>query len=481
MGNIGGQPAVVLVQDFAFMGGSLGMAAGEAFIKAAKEAVKREVPFVIFTASGGARMQEGTLSLMQMARTTLALNEVKAAGLPYIVVLTDPTTGGVMASYAMLGDVHLAEPGALIGFAGRRVIEQTIRETLPPGFQRAEFLVERGMVDRVVTRGELPAVLASILKHPDDGARPPRRRLTPLADPDYDPIRASDAVIQRLRAHHPILIDLTTGRVERLLAALGRPQDKRLPPVIHVAGTNGKGSTIAFLRAIAEAAGLKAHALTSPHLVRFAERIRIAGDPDHRRRGAGRHRRGRGGQRRRADQLLRDHHGPGLSRLRRDAGRSGHRRGGPGRPLRRHQRLRRARRSASSPPSTTTTWRCWARSLAKIAWEKAGIIKRRPPGGRRPPAGRSPGGHRARRPATGRRAPVAHGPRLRRLGGARPADGADARPPARPAAAQPVRRPPVRQRRPGRRGAGPGRARIDEDGIAAGRRLRRLARRASSA
>jgi acetyl-CoA carboxylase carboxyl transferase subunit beta len=163
-GTIHGQAAVVAVQDFAFMGGSLGMAVGEAFIKAAQEAVRRGVPFVIFTASGGARMQEGTLSLMQMARTTLAVNEVKAAGLPYVVVLTDPTTGGVMASYAMLGDVHLAEPNALIGFAGRRVIEQTIRETLPPGFQKSEFLVERGMVDRVVTRPELPAVLSSILK-----------------------------------------------------------------------------------------------------------------------------------------------------------------------------------------------------------------------------------------------------------------------------------------------------------------------------
>ncbi len=144
-GHIRGQPAVVIVQDFTFMGGSLGMAAGETFVKAAQEAVKREVPLVIFTASGGARMQEGTLSLMQMARTTLALNEVKAAGLPYIVVLTDPTTGGVTASYAMLGDVHLAEPNATIGFSGRRVIEQTIRETLPPGFQRSEFLVEHGM------------------------------------------------------------------------------------------------------------------------------------------------------------------------------------------------------------------------------------------------------------------------------------------------------------------------------------------------
>ncbi|WP_304164168.1 acetyl-CoA carboxylase, carboxyltransferase subunit beta [Phenylobacterium aquaticum] len=163
-GKIQGQDAVVVVQDFSFMGGSLGMGAGEIFIKAAQEAVTRGCPFVIFTASGGARMQEGTLSLMQMARTTLALNEVKSAGLPYVVVLTDPTTGGVSASYAMLGDVHLAEPNAMIAFSGRRVIEQTIREVLPPGFQRAEFLVERGMVDQVVARADIPRVLASILK-----------------------------------------------------------------------------------------------------------------------------------------------------------------------------------------------------------------------------------------------------------------------------------------------------------------------------
>jgi len=142
----------------------LGMGAGEIFIAAAKEAVKRKVPFVIFTASGGARMQEGTLSLMQMARTTLALNEVKDAGLPYIVVMTDPTTGGVSASYAMLGDIHIAEPNAMIAFSGRRVIEQTLREVLPPGFQRAEFLMERGMVDMVVARSDLPKTLGSILQ-----------------------------------------------------------------------------------------------------------------------------------------------------------------------------------------------------------------------------------------------------------------------------------------------------------------------------
>jgi acetyl-CoA carboxylase carboxyl transferase subunit beta len=170
-GRIRNTPAVVLVQDFAFMGGSLGTAAGEAFVAAARAAMERQAPLVCFTAAGGARMQEGTLSLMQMARTTLAIDELKAKGLPYVVVLTDPTTGGVTASYAMLGDVHLAEPGALIGFAGARVIEQTIRETLPPGFQRAEYLVEKGMVDRVAARAELPHILGAILSMLMDGRR----------------------------------------------------------------------------------------------------------------------------------------------------------------------------------------------------------------------------------------------------------------------------------------------------------------------
>jgi len=163
-GVIRSVPAVAMVQDFAFMGGSLGMAAGEGFIKAAETALEREVPLVAFTAAGGARMQEGALSLMQMARTTLAIQDLKRARLPYVVVLTDPTTGGVTASYAMLGDVHLAEPGALIGFAGPRVIEQTIRETLPEGFQRSEYLEQKGMVDKVVNRRELPDTLGSILK-----------------------------------------------------------------------------------------------------------------------------------------------------------------------------------------------------------------------------------------------------------------------------------------------------------------------------
>lgn len=164
-GKVKGMPTVVLVQDFAFMGGSLGMAAGEAFIAAAQMAVARKAAFVVCTASGGARMQEGTLSLMQMPRTTLAIQEVKEAGLPYIVVLCDPTSGGVSASYAMLGDIHIAEPGAMIAFSGPRVIEQTIREKLPEGFQRSEFLREKGQVDIVADRRELKATLARVLGH----------------------------------------------------------------------------------------------------------------------------------------------------------------------------------------------------------------------------------------------------------------------------------------------------------------------------
>lgn len=162
-GEIEGVKSVVLAQDFSFMGGSLGMAAGAGFIAAVRASVERHAPLIVFTASGGARMQEGALSLMQMARTTLAIQELKKHKLPYIVVLTDPTTGGVTASYAMLGDVHLAEPGALIGFAGPRVIETTIREKLPDGFQRAEYLVEKGMVDRVVHRHEMTSILSALI------------------------------------------------------------------------------------------------------------------------------------------------------------------------------------------------------------------------------------------------------------------------------------------------------------------------------
>ncbi len=162
-GRIGGAHAVVLVQDFEFMGGSLGMAAGEAFIAPANAAIRRKAAMIMVTSSGGARMQEGILSLMQMPRTTLAIQALREAGLPYLVVLADPTTGGVTASYAMLGDVHLAEPGALIGFAGPRVIEQTIRQKLPEGFQRSEYLLDKGIVDLVVYRPQLKPTISTLL------------------------------------------------------------------------------------------------------------------------------------------------------------------------------------------------------------------------------------------------------------------------------------------------------------------------------
>jgi acetyl-CoA carboxylase carboxyl transferase subunit beta len=163
VGSIDGHKAVLGVQEFAFMGGSMGMAVGSAFVAGVDRAIREKCAFIICTAAGGARMQEGILSLMQMPRTTVAIRRLKAAGLPYIVVLTDPTTGGVTASYAMLGDIHIAEPGALIGFAGQRVIQDTIREKLPEGFQRAEYLHTHGMVDMVVARKDLRARLASVL------------------------------------------------------------------------------------------------------------------------------------------------------------------------------------------------------------------------------------------------------------------------------------------------------------------------------
>jgi acetyl-CoA carboxylase carboxyl transferase subunit beta len=163
-GLLEANPVTIGVQDFDFMGGSLGMAAGEAVVKGLETAVDRGTPFIMFAASGGARMQEGMFSLMQMPRTTAAVQRLRAARLPYIVVLTNPTTGGVTASYAMLGDIHVAEPGALIGFAGPRVIEQTIREKLPPGFQRAEYLKDHGMVDLVVHRRDMRATLGRLCR-----------------------------------------------------------------------------------------------------------------------------------------------------------------------------------------------------------------------------------------------------------------------------------------------------------------------------
>lgn len=189
IGRVDGLPVVIAVMNFEFMGGSMGTGLGEGFVAAATRAVEEDAAFVVVTSSGGARMQEGALSLMQMARTTVAVEEVKDAGLPYIVILTDPTTGGVTASFAMIGDIHVAEPGAMIGFAGARVIEQTIRETLPEGFQRAEYLLAHGMVDQVVHRFALRATLARVLDllmRPDRAAD--ARVITDAPAPQVEPM-----------------------------------------------------------------------------------------------------------------------------------------------------------------------------------------------------------------------------------------------------------------------------------------------------
>ena len=182
-GTVEGQRAVVAAMAFDFMGGSMGAAVGEAVVAAARLAVLQEAALVVFTASGGARMHEGAISLMQMPRTTVAVQMVREAGLPFVSVLTDPTTGGVSASFAMLGDIQIAEPGALIGFAGARVIEQTVRETLPDGFQRAEYLLEHGILDMVVRRTELRETLGRVLAllHP---APPAAVAAEPASAPD---------------------------------------------------------------------------------------------------------------------------------------------------------------------------------------------------------------------------------------------------------------------------------------------------------
>ncbi|WP_405403169.1 acetyl-CoA carboxylase, carboxyltransferase subunit beta [Paracoccus sp. Ld10] len=188
-GEIGRTPVIAVGQDFSFMGGSMGMYVGNAIVAAAERAIKVRKPVILFSAAGGARMQEGILSLMQMPRTTVAVEMLREAGIPYIVVLTHPTTGGVTASYAMLGDIHIAEPNALICFAGPRVIEQTIREKLPEGFQRAEYLLEHGMLDRVTHRGKLRDELVSILRMLG-GLPAPTRADLPAPEPVTEPMPA---------------------------------------------------------------------------------------------------------------------------------------------------------------------------------------------------------------------------------------------------------------------------------------------------
>ncbi len=245
-GKLEGAGVVIAVQDFDFMGGSLGMAAGEAIVRGLELAVEKKSPFIVFAASGGARMQEGILSLMQMPRTTVGVQMLRETKQPYIVVLTNPTTGGVTASYAMLGDVQIAEPGALIGFAGARVIEQTIREKLPEGFQRAEYLWDHGMVDMVVHRHEMRPTLARLCrlltKSPamEVAAKPAPEVVSPAPDrfrcrdgagstPGVNALAARPApplgdLIARLSALHPRQIDLG---LERMHAAAGAARPSR--------------------------------------------------------------------------------------------------------------------------------------------------------------------------------------------------------------------------------------------------------------
>ena len=279
-GTIGGFPVVTVAFNFEFMGGSMGVAVGEGLVAAAKLAVLQEAALLAVPASGGARMQEGVLSLMQMPRSVVAVELVKEARLPYIVLLTDPTTGGVSASFAMLGDIAIAEPGAIIGFTGRRVIQETIRETLPPGFQRAArpFAAFWGFCCFPKNRRRpapgkkkcrpIPPPISRM------GRRVPRKGPVQAAIDAIPASSKSDRVLDRLNRLHPKIIDLGLDRVVDLLRRLGDPQE-RVAPTVHVAGTNGKGSTIAFLRAMLDAGGQRVQCYTSPHLVRFHERIRL--------------------------------------------------------------------------------------------------------------------------------------------------------------------------------------------------------------
>ena len=410
-GKLEGLGVVIGVQDFDFMGGSLGMAAGEAVIKGLETAAQKGTPFIMFAASGGARMQEGILSLMQLPRTTVAVEMLREARKPYIVVLTNPTTGGVTASYAMLGDVHIAEPGALIGFAGPRVIEQTIREKLPDGFQRAEYLKDHGMVDMVVHRHELRATLARLCRllcrapiaevaaaPPSAAGRVPGSGFSPggMTPHQMTPV---DSILTRLLALHPKRIDLSLERMWRVLERLGNPQ-RKVPPVIHVAGTNGKGSTIAFLRAMLEAAGKNVHVYTSPNLVRVNERFRLGGPGG----GAARVRRGacrracrmRARERRCADHAVRDRDRGGLRAVRAPSGRYAAARSRSRRPARRHQCDRAPLASIVTPVSMDHV-EFLGDTLEKIAAEKAGIFRKGVPAVIAPQVGAALGGARAPR------------------------------------------------------------------------------------
>ena len=274
-GRLEGLEIVACAFEFRFLGGSMGSVVGERFARAAEFCIEQRRPLVCFSSSGGARMQEGLLSLLQMSKTSAALARLAAARLPFISVLTDPTTGGVSASLAMLGDLNIAEPRALIGFAGPRVIQQTVRETLPEGFQRSEFLLEHGAIDMIVDRRDLreriAAVLALLMHQPPRGA--PARVRPDVAAPVRFPRLEHWLEWQQSAAPAG---DRPRPRARR---ARARPHRLAQParPVITVGGTNGKGSCVAMLEAMLRAGGYRVATFTSPHLVRYHERIRLDG------------------------------------------------------------------------------------------------------------------------------------------------------------------------------------------------------------
>ena len=291
--TVGGIPVEVGFFVFEFMGGSMGSVVGEKIARQFERAVAHRRPAIMFSASGGARMQEGVLSLMQMAKTSAARSRLREAKVPYIAVLLHPTTGGVAASVAMLGDVIIAEPDALIGFAGPRVIEQTIRQQLPPGFQRSEFLLEHGMVDLVVSRKDLKATLERTLRWFERGREPDashrhHRATTPSCPRPTDAVgrsRTTDLRRACSRACSPRAGSAwCSGSSACARCSIGsvRP-DRRLGAVVHVGGTNGKGSTVAMIAALARR-GRRSASRRTPRRTcrRLRERIVIDGVADRR-------------------------------------------------------------------------------------------------------------------------------------------------------------------------------------------------------
>ena len=360
----------------------MGSVVGERFVRGVETAVDQKTPFISFTATGGARMQEGLLSLMQMAKTNAALTRLSKASLPYISVLTDPTMGGVSASFAFIGDVVIAEPKALIGFAGPRVIENTVREKLPEGFQRSEFLLQKGAIDMIVDRRELRR----------RSHAPSRCCSAKAPTPSLDSIHltARAAAIGAVRLAFACRT-FATHRLARSLRAIAPEDDRPGPrsrgasadrarharstrPLITVAGTNGKGSTCAMLEAIALQAGYRVGVYTSPHLVHFEERCRIAGETGSRRRAVAAFRSRRSGARRHRRSRISSSRRSRSCTCCRSSARPGRARSRPGRPARcgqrdrrrlrdHHQHRPRPHRAISAPDREC------------IGFEKAGIMR----------------------------------------------------------------------------------------------------------